>query len=187
MIYPIFAYGSPVLRKIAQPIDKNYDGFNELISDMFETMYKADGMGLAAPQIGKSIRLFVIDARVLGEEDESLQDFKKVFINAQMYDEQGDEWSFNEGCLSLPAIREDVKRKTSFRLKYQDENFVEHDELFDGLKARIIQHEYDHLQGIVFTDRVGILRKRLLKSKLMSISKGKVDVKYKMSFPLLKK
>lgn len=187
MIYPIVAYGLPVLRKVAQPIEKDYDGLQQLINDMFETMYKSDGMGLAAPQIGLSIRLFIVDTSALAEEDESMKDFKRVFINPVMYDEDGLEWSFNEGCLSLPGIREDVKRKTSFKLKYYDENWVYHDDLFDGLQARVLQHEYDHLEGIVFTDRLSILRKRLLKNKLMNISKGNVDVKYKMIFPIQKK
>lgn len=186
MINPIVAYGSPVLRKVSKPIKKNYVGLEQLIADLFDTMYRADGMGLAAPQIGLNIRLFVIDATAMGEDDETMVDFKKIFINAELYEEDGEEWSYNEGCLSLPGIREDIKRKSSIKLKYYDENFVFHDETFDGLQARIIQHEYDHLEGVVFTDRVGILRKRLLRNKLLNITKAKVIVKYKMSFPTSK-
>ena len=184
MIYTIYVYGMPVLRKVAQDIDKDYDGLEQLIADMYETMYQADGAGLAAPQIGLSVRIFVVDAsKVESEEDESLPDFKKVFINPHIIEEEGEEWEFNEGCLSIPNIREDVKRKPRLRLKYLDENFKEYDEYFDGFKARIIQHEMDHLNGILFTDRISPLRKRLLNAKLKAISKGNTDAEYKIKFP----
>ena len=137
MIYPIVAFGSPVLRKVAQPINKDHEGLKELIEDMFETMYKADGMGLAAPQIGLSIRLFIVDATAMGEDDETLKDFKKVFINAEIYDEDGPEWSYNEGCLSLPGIREDIRRKSFLKMKYYDENFEFHDEYHALAKHKI--------------------------------------------------
>lgn len=182
MIRTVVAYGTPSLRRKSERIEKNMEGLNELIDDMYETMYRADGIGLAAPQIGENIRIFVIDASALEEDDSSLADFKKVFINPEILDESGDEWAFNEGCLSLPTIREDVKRKPNIKLKYCDENFNEFIEEFDGIKARIIQHEYDHLEGILFVDKIVPLRKRLLKSRLSALEKGKVDVSYKIKF-----
>ncbi len=180
MVYPIMLYGSPVLRKVTKEIDKNFSGLKSLIEDMFDTMYKAEGMGLAAPQIGKSLRLFILDASLLKESDPSLEDFKKVFVNPFIMEEDGEEWSFNEGCLSIPLIREDVLRKQRIRIQYFDENWNFHDEYFDGVKARIIQHEYDHLNGILFTDKVTPLKKKLLKSKLIEISRGKVEVNYQV-------
>ncbi len=180
MVYPIVVYGSPILRKKAVEINKDYPEFKQLVEDMFETMYKADGMGLAAPQIGKSIRIFVIDLTALEEDDPSLKDFKKAFINPRILDEDGDIWTFNEGCLSLPTIREDVNRKSKIRIQYYDENFEFHEENYDGVKARVIQHEYDHLEGILFPDRLPPLRKKLLKGKLNAITKLKVDVPYKI-------
>ena len=171
-------YGSPVLRKVSKEIDKNFSGLKTLIDDMFDTMYKAEGMGLAAPQIGKSLRLFILDASSLKESEPSLEGFKKVFVNPLIVEKNGEEWSFNEGCLSIPLIREDVMRKQRIRIQYFDENWNYHDEYFDGVKARIIQHEYDHLKGILFTDKVTPLRKKLLKSKLIEISRGKVEVNY---------
>jgi peptide deformylase len=178
MVYPIMLYGSPVLRKVSKDIDKNFNGLKTLIEDMFDTMYKAEGMGLAAPQIGKSLRLFILDASAMKESDPSLEGFKKVFINPLIAEEDGEEWSFNEGCLSIPLIREDVLRKQRIRIKYFDENWNYHDDYFDDVKARIIQHEYDHLNGILFTDKVSPLTKKLLKSKLMEISRGKIEVNY---------
>ncbi len=178
MVYPVMLYGSPVLRKVTKEIDKDFSGLKTLIEDMFETMYKADGMGLAAPQIGKSLRLFILDASLLKESDPSLEGFKKVFINPSIVEEDGEEWSFNEGCLSIPLIREDVQRKQRIRIQYFDESWNYHDDFFDGVKARIIQHEYDHLNGILFTDKVTPLKKKLLKSKLIEISRGKVEVDY---------
>ncbi|HBS87508.1 MAG: peptide deformylase [Bacteroidetes bacterium GWF2_38_335] len=184
MILPVVAYGSPVLRKVATDIDKNYEGLPQLIENMWETMYKADGVGLAAPQVGLPIRIFVIDTASMEDKDESLKTFKKVFINAHIVEEDGEPWAFNEGCLSLPGIREDVKRKSKIRIKYVDENFNVLDEVYDGIKARVIQHEYDHIEGVVFTDRLTPLKRRILKSKLSNIAKGKVDIGYKMKFPL---
>lgn len=193
MILPIIAFGDPVLKKKAVNITKDYPGLSELIANMFETMKNAKGVGLAAPQVGVSIRLFIIDASPYitneeeeKEDEEDLKNFKKVFINAQIIEEEGDKWKFNEGCLSIPTIREDVERKPELKIKYVDENFIPHEETFDGVKARIIQHEYDHIEGILFTDRINPLRKRLLKRKLTDISKGIVDVKYKMKFPVKK-
>lgn len=180
MIYPVVVFGSPVLREIAKKIDKSYPNLNQVISDMFDTMYKADGVGLAAPQIGLSIRLFVIDASPLSEDHPELENFKKVFINAEILERLGDETFDNEGCLSLPGIREDVLRPEGITIKYYDEDFVEHTDTFHGFGARIIQHEYDHIEGKVFTDRLSMLKKRLLKGKLISISKGIVDVSYRI-------
>ncbi len=180
MIYPIVAYGDPVLRKRAESIPENTD-LQELISDMFETMYNANGVGLAAPQIGKSIRLFVIDGEPMGEEE--LVGFKRVFINPEILDEKGESWPFEEGCLSIPDIREDVQRESRVKLRYFDENWEVREEEFTGLQARIIQHEYDHIEGVLFTDHLGPLKKRLLKSRLNNISKGKIKVGYSMRFP----
>lgn len=182
MILPVYAYGHPVLRKKAKDIDKDYKGLQELIENMVETMNSSDGVGLAAPQVGKSIRLFLVDASPLEEDDPSLKDFRKTFINAKIIKETGKEWSFNEGCLSIPAIREDINRKPKIKIQYQDENWKYHEEEYDGIAARIIQHEHDHLGGVLFTDRLPPLKKRLLKARLMAITKGKVDVKYKMKF-----
>lgn len=180
MIYPIVVYGSPILRKKAEEIDKKYPDLQKLIEDMYETMHVSDGVGLAAPQIGKSIRLFVVDADPMKEDDPELAGFKKVFINPQITDETGNEWPFNEGCLSLPKLREEVIRKEKISIKYYDESFVFKDEVYDGIKARIIQHEYDHLDGILFIDRVKPLKKKLLKGKLNDIAKGKVDAGYRI-------
>lgn len=193
MILPIVAYGDPVLKKVAQDIDPDYPNLKEFIADMFETMYNAKGVGIAAPQVGRSIRIFVIDATAFAddeenteEEAEELRNFKRVFINARIIEEEGDEWPFNEGCLSIPKIREDVYRRPFIKMRYMDENFDEYEEEFDGIIARIIQHEYDHIEGVLFTDKINPLRKRLLKRKLTDISKGNIDVDYKMRFPLKK-
>ena len=183
---PIIAYGDPILKKVAEEIDENYPNLKELISDMFDTMYDSNGVGLAAPQINKSIRLFIVDASPYAEEDEALEGFKKVFINPIILEEEGKEWNFNEGCLSIPGIREDVKRKPRVIIEYYDENFNLKEETYEGLAARIIQHEYDHIEGVLFTDRINPLRRRLLKGKLNDIAKGKVEIDYKMKFPLLK-
>ena len=194
MVLPIVAYGDPILRKVAEPIEADYPELKELIENMWETMYKASGVGLAAPQIGRSIRLFLIDTEPFGEdedftpeEQEQLKGFKKVFINSEMLDETGEKWPFNEGCLSIPDIREDVSRKDTITLHYFDENFKEYTETFDGLLARVIQHEYDHLEGVLFTDHLSSLKRRLLKSRLANITKGNIEVDYKMRFPLIKK
>ncbi|RCH54900.1 peptide deformylase [Mucilaginibacter hurinus] len=188
MKYPIIAYGDPVLRKKATAIDpEEYPHIKQLVDDMFETMYGARGVGLAAPQIGLSMRLFVVDATVFDDEEPELKDFKKAFINAQILEETGDEWVFNEGCLSIPEVREDVSRKPNVRLSYYDENWKHHEETFSGMAARVIQHEYDHIEGKLFTDKLGPLRKRLLEKRLGDISKGNVKVDYKMKFPDVKK
>ncbi|KAB2872268.1 MAG: peptide deformylase [Bacteroidales bacterium] len=183
MIYPICIYGSPVLRKVAQDINPDYPNLKQLISDMFDSMYQSDGIGLAAPQIGLSIRLFVIDGTPLVEDDPSLKDFKKAFINAHIVERFDEISRFSEGCLSIPNIHEEVDRESKIRIKYVDENFEPHEEVFEGVAARIIQHEYDHLDGILFTDRLSPIRRQLLKSKLSAISKGKfsTDYKYKLA------
>lgn len=184
MIYPITVYGEPLLRKVAEPIAKNMDGLQQLIDDMFETMYHSDGVGLAAPQIGKSLRIFVIDASSAADDDEpELEGFKKAFINPEILERRGDEWVMNEGCLSLPEIREDVSRPEFVKIRYVDENFVEHVEEYGGFAARVIQHEYDHLEGILFIDYLSPLRKRMLKGKLTAISKGKVHPAYRIVIP----
>ena len=184
MIYPIVAYGHPVLKKKAKDIQKEEMDVKALIEDMFETMYHASGVGLAAPQIGKSLRLFVIDTDPIDDEDEPK--VKKAFINPQIIEETGEEWAMEEGCLSIPNIREDVFRQEHVKINYFDEDWNEHTEEFDGFVARVIQHEYDHIEGILFTDHVSALKKRLLKGKLANISKGKVKADYKMIFPNLK-
>lgn len=187
MKLPIIAYGDSVLRKKAAEISEDHPDLDVLIANMFETMYGAHGVGLAAPQIGLSIRLFVIDATSFAEDEPALKDFKKVFINAQIIEETGEKWTFNEGCLSIPDIREDISRNDTLRISYLDENWVQHEETFSGLAARVIQHEYDHIEGKLFTDKLSPLRKAMLKNRLDSISKGLVKVDYKMKFPSLKK
>ncbi len=194
MTLPIIAYGDPVLRKVGSDIDKDYPNLKELISNMWETMYNASGVGLAAPQIGLPIRLFLVDTTPFSddedlspEEQKQLNGFKKIFINAKIEDEIGEEWAFNEGCLSIPDIREDVNRKNTIKITYLDENFKKHSKTYDGLLARVIQHEYDHIEGILFTDKLSSLKKRLLKGRLANISKGKINVDYRMRFPSLKK
>lgn len=197
MILPVIAYGDPVLRKVGEEITKDYPGLQDIIANMFETMHNALGVGLAAPQIGKSIRLFVIETKPFTEraenddeedefspeEREQLANFRKVFINAKVVKEEGSEWVFNEGCLSIPKIREDVLRKPKIHIQYYDENFNFFDETYEGLAARVIQHEFDHIEGKLFTDRISPLRRRLLQGKLTDISKGKVKIGYKMRFP----
>ena len=194
MILPITAYGDSVLRKKAKDITKEYTKLKELLVNMWETMYNANGVGLAAPQIGLSIRIFIVDTTpfsddkdLSSEEQKALKGFKKVFINAKVEEESGDEWQFNEGCLSIPDIREDVSRKERIKITYLDENFKSYTETYDGLLARVIQHEYDHIEGVLFTDKLSSLKKRLLKSRLDKISKGKINIEYKMRFPNLKK
>jgi len=194
MILPIVAYGDPVLKKKAVLIDPDHTNLKELVSNMYETMYAAYGVGLAAPQIGLPIRLFLVDTSPFAEDDvfsegekAQLKDFKKTFINAEILEEDGDEWAFNEGCLSIPNVREDVYRKPTITIRYQNENFDTFTETYDGLIARVIQHEYDHIEGILFTDKLSSLKKRLIKGKLSNISKGKINVEYKMKFPQIKK
>ena len=180
MILPVYVYGAPVLRKVAENINSNQNGLSELIDNMFETMYNADGVGLAAPQVGELIRLFIVDAAPLVEDEPSLKGFKKVFINPQITERIGDKWEYTEGCLSIPNIREDVERPDVIKIEYLDENFKHYSETFEGVKARIIQHEYDHLDGVLFVDKLSPIRKKLLKPKLQSISKGKFEANYKV-------
>ena len=192
MILPIVVYGDPVLRKVAENISKDYPNLYKLIADMFETMYAARGVGLAAPQIGKAIRLFVVDAgpfAEVGEDEEpeyspeemkEIAGFKRVFINAKIVEEKGNEWKFNEGCLSIPKIREDVSRKADIVVEYLDENFNKHKEVFSGVIARVIQHEYDHIEGKLFTDRISAIRRKLIAGKLKDISSGNFSADYKV-------
>ena len=196
MVLPIVAYGSPILKKEAEEIDENYEGLEQLVADMFETMYEASGVGLAAPQIDRSIRLFIVDGSPFAEVEEGaepdpmaagLENFKKVFINPIIEEESGEEWAFAEGCLSIPKIREDVMRKPKIKISYYDMEWNLHEEEYEGYAARIIQHEYDHIEGILFTDHLSPLKRRILKKKLTNISKGEVDVPYRMKFPNLQK
>lgn len=197
MILPIVAYGDPVLKKEAEEIDQDYPDLAKLIEDMFETMYEASGVGLAAPQIGRSIRLFVVDGSPFADDEDEdeepdpraagMQGFKKVFINPIIEEESGKEWGFSEGCLSIPKIREEVFRKEKVRISYYDENWEFHEDEFDGYKARIIQHEYDHIEGVLFTDHLSVLKKRLLTKRLANIAQGIVSVDYRMKFPNVKK
>jgi len=183
MNVPVVVYGHPVLRKVAKEILQNEPGLETLITDMYKIMYDSDGIGLAAPQIGKSVRIFVIDASALGEDEPELADFKKVFINPQILERTGDRSAFNEGCLSIPNIREEVVREPAIRIQYYDEAFKFYDEKYDGTVSRIIQHEYDHLDGILFTDLIAPIRKRLIQKKLLGISKGKYKVAYRTQLP----
>lgn len=193
MILPIVAYGHPVLREVAKDITPDYAGLPKLIEDMWETMYASNGVGLAAPQIGKSIRLFVMDSEQIFtnmDEEERAETrypdapgIKQVFINAHILEEAGDDWAYNEGCLSIPKIREDIYRAEEVTLRYMDEHFTEHTKTFDGISARIILHEYDHIEGKLFIDYLSLLKRKLYKRKLDDISKGAVKVDYKMSFP----
>lgn len=190
MIYPIVVYGDPVLRQRAKDI-KNGTDLTQLIQDMYETMYSAQGIGLAAPQIGKGVRLFVVDGSALKDDDdevagENMTDFKKVFVNPVLLAEEGTPWEFEEGCLSIPNIREKIARKEKLTIRYYDEQWNEHEEEYDGIKARIIQHEYDHIEGKLFIDYLTPLKKRLLKGKLSNISKGEVDTEYRILAPLKK-
>lgn len=200
MILPIVAYGDPVLKKEAEEITNEFPDLQKLIKDMYETMYHASGVGLAAPQIGKSIRMFVVDGSPFAEKDEDdedeevpdpkavgIENFKKVFINPIIEEESGEEWGFHEGCLSIPKIREEVFRKEKIQVSYYDENWNFHEEAFEGYAARIIQHEYDHIDGILFTDHLSPLKRRLLTKRLQNISKGDVKVDYKMKFPVVKR
>jgi len=200
MILPIVVYGDPVLRKVCVDIEKDHAGLEKLIADMFDTMNNASGVGLAAPQIGKAIRLFIVDTHPFvdsddeedddeftKEEREQLEKFKRVFINARMIEEVGEEWKFNEGCLSIPKIREDVSRNEEITIEYYDEKFKKHTETFNGLIARVIQHEYDHIEGKLFTDKISPLRRKLISGKLTDISKGKIGADYKTKVYVAKK
>ncbi len=195
MVLPIYAYGSTVLREECEEIEEGAD-ISQLIEDMFETMYASQGVGLAAPQIGKALRLFIVDASPFAEDEpaneeeaknmEALKNFKRVFINPIIETEDGKEWAFSEGCLSIPNIREDVTRKSTITISYFDENWEFKEETLGGIAARVIQHEYDHIEGVLFTDYLNPLKKRLLKRKLEDIAKGKVKVGYRMNFPIKK-
>ena len=184
MILPIVAFGAPILRKKCVDITPEHPELNTLLTNMWETMYEANGVGLAAPQINKGIRLFLIDTTPFVEDEEETEEVivKQAFINARILEETGEEWEFNEGCLSIPDVREDVTRKSTITIEYMDENFKKHTDTYEGLTARVIQHEYDHIDGILFTDKLTALRKRMIKGKLIDISKGKVNAAYKMRF-----
>ena len=179
MILPIYLYGQPVLRKVAEDINADYPNLKELIENMFDTMHHASGIGLAAPQIGKNIRLFIVDCTPWGDDDPSLADYKRVFINPEIYEESEETSLFEEGCLSLPGLHENVRRPVTIRMRYLDENFVEHDEEFSGKPADVIQHEYDHIEGKVFTDHLAPIRKNLIKNKLQKMARGSYRAAYK--------
>lgn len=194
MVLPIVIYGDPVLRKVGEEIDKDYPGLDQFIKDMFETMYKANGVGLAAPQVGKAIRLFIVDTKPFAESDEDDEDdddeftpeqkkelvaFKKIFINAKILNEEGEEWAFSEGCLSIPKIRENVNRMPDIEIEYYDEKFKKHVEKYSGVIARVIQHEYDHIEGKLFTDKISPFKRKMLSGKLKDISIGKISADYK--------
>jgi len=183
VILPIVAYGDKVLRVECVDIQKDHPGLNELLDNMFETLYDAEGVGLAAPQIGLGIRVFIVDADPFKEDEPGLKDFKKVFINAKMIEEHGEEWGFKEGCLSIPGIRENVDRQPKIKISYYDENFIHQEECFEGLAARVIQHEYDHIDGVLFIDKINPMKKRMIKGKLADITKGKVRIHYRMRSP----
>ena len=194
MILPVIAYGDPVLRKIAKEIDKDYPNLAELIANMRETMINSYGVGLAAPQVGLAIRLFLVDTAPFAENDDYsdsdkafYKSFNRVFINAKIIKEEDEFWNFSEGCLSIPGINEEVSRQAAITIEYYDENFKKHTESLSGLAARVVQHEYDHLEGILFTDKLSSFKKRLIKRKLENITKGKIDIDYVMRFPKLKK
>jgi peptide deformylase len=199
MVLPIVVYGDPVLRKKCVDIEKSHENLSTIIQNMYETMYEANGVGLAAPQVGKAIRLFVIDASPFAEVDEDeepeftaeemkqMDGFKKTFINAVITNEEGEEWKFNEGCLSIPKIREDVLRKPNLTIEYYDENFKKHKETYNGVIARVIQHEYDHIEGILFTDKISPFKRKMISGKLTDISKGKFRADYKTKVFIPKK
>ena len=185
MILPIVAFGSQILRKICSDISPDYPEFDTILANMWETMYEANGVGLAAPQVNKGIRLFLIDTTPFFDDEEEIKEVivKQAFINARILDESGEEWEFNEGCLSIPDLREDVSRKSTITIEYMDENFEKHTATYDGLTARVIQHEYDNIQGVLFVDYLKPLKKKLLQKRLRNISEGKIKVKYRMKFP----
>ncbi len=182
MILPIYAYGQPVLKKVAKPITKDYEGLEKLLEDMWETMYEANGVGLAAPQIGKSIRLFLVDSKQMMEEGEEDKGIKQAFINAEILEEDGKPWPYEEGCLSIPDITGDVERPSTIKIRYQDENFETHEMVLTGLNARVVQHEYDHIEGKLFTEQLKPLKRKMIKRKLEKIRKGDVKASYLMKF-----
>ena len=192
MILPILAYGNPVLKKKAKNISNDFIKLNEFIENMWETMNNANGVGLAAPQVGLSFRVFIVDTSPFADSEsmnkdefELVSSFKKVFINPVIINETGNKWDFNEGCLSIPEVRADVKRPETILIKYFDEDFNQHQQSFNGIIARVVQHEYDHIEGVLFTDKISPLKRKLLKSKLIDISKGKIKTDYKMKFSKL--
>lgn len=182
MILPIYAYGQSVLRKVGQPIGPDYKDLGQLIEDMYETMYNAHGVGLAAPQVGRDIRLFVVDTMQLDKPDQPAKGFKRAFINAELLEEDGAPWMYEEGCLSIPDLHADIERNPVIRLRYQDIDWNIHEETFDGYNARVIQHEYDHIEGILFIDRMKPLKRRMINRKLEKIKKGEVDIDHPMRF-----
>ncbi len=182
MILPVFAFGQPILKKKAIDIDNNFPELNGLITDMWETMYSAHGVGIAAPQVGLSIRLFIIDSIQIMEKDNTSEGIKKVFINAKIIEESGDLWAYEEGCLSIPNITGDVERQQKVRIQYLDENFIKHDEIYEGINARVIQHEYDHLEGVLFVEKLKPLKKKLIQRKLNEIKTGQATADYKIKF-----
>jgi len=182
MILPIYGYGFSVLKKECEPIDKNFPGLQNLIANMWETMYNASGVGLAAPQIGKEIRLFIVDTQQLKEEEDEEKGIKKVFINAEIVSEEGEEWAYEEGCLSIPFIRADVFRQPKVTIEYYDQNFRKHVETFNGIEARVVQHEYDHIDGVLFVDHLTPLKKKMMKRKLEAIRKGNIEPDYRMKY-----
>lgn len=187
MVLPVTAYGHPVLRKVGKEIDKGYPDLEEFLINMWETMYFSEGVGLAAPQVNRAIRVFIVDASPYGEQIPEARDFRQTFINPVIKERLGDDKLMEEGCLSIPQIREEVSRQESVKIQYYDADWNFHEEEFSGMIARIIQHEYDHIEGILFTDHLSSMRKTMLRSKLSNISKGKIDVDYKMIFPFMKK
>ena len=187
MVLPIIAYGDPLLKNLSEAIQPNYPELKQLIENMYETMYACHGVGLAAPQIGLSIRLFIIDCTPFKEDETHLKGFKKTFINAEIISQEGEEWLFKEGCLSIPEVREEVSRKPQIRLRYFDENFIEHTEDFDGIAARVIQHEFDHIEGVLFTDYLAPLKKRMIQRRLNNIKNGDIKPEYRMRFYKSKK
>ncbi len=187
MILPIYAYGQPVLKKKAESIEKDFPDLAVLLENMWETMYHANGVGLAAPQIGKAIRIFLVDTVQMMEEGKEEDGIKKAFINAEIIEEGGEEWSYEEGCLSIPQVRGEVERQAQVKIRWQDEQFETHEEIFTGINARVIQHEYDHIEGILFTEYLKPLKKRLVQRKLENIKKGKIKADYKMKFVLMRR
>lgn len=189
MILPIVGYGDPVLRKMCEEIPQDYPNLKEVVANMYDTMYNAYGVGLAAPQVGLAIRIFIVDTKPFAEDDdyskeqqEQMATFRKTFINPVIVKEEGEEWGFNEGCLSIPEVREDVFRQEKITIEYFDEDFNKHSDVYDGLIARVIQHEYDHIEGVLFTDRLSSLKKKLIQKKLQNIMEGKTRPDYKMKF-----
>jgi peptide deformylase len=185
MVLPVYVYGMSVLRKVSPEIPRDFEGLDQLIEDLFETMRASDGIGLAAPQVGKSLRIFVVDTSPIAEDkgEPALKDFKKAFINPYIIEEWGDPWSIEEGCLSLPNIREEVIRPGHVRIEYYDQDWNLHEEEYDGMRARVIQHEYDHLDGKLFVDKINPIRRKLIAPRLTAISRGKADCDYQMIYP----